>query len=340
MKKKRIVWLDAVRGWAIILVILGHTDISKMNKEIFTWIYSFHIPLFFIISGMVFSIKEVKYTKFLKNKVITLLVPYIVFRIIEIMFGMIYSTMLGSSITYIDIRNRVVGLFLQSRGTVYESGLWFLTCLFLMQNVMYYIEKIKIKRIKYICIASIVCIGILYQIFVNKPLPWYIEILFTCFIFIYLGYYMKNIIIKDKTGGYIHIIILTSIHLFTTFLNFKISGHSTDLYWNCYGNFILFYIAALSGAVVWILIFKKLYIKGKLLAYIGKNSLIFYVLHQNIIMPICGKIFEYIVDYQKLTYIKRMGYFGIETIMVCMMIVPCAYIINKFFPFIVGKSKK
>lgn len=67
--------------------------------------------IIFIISGMVFSIKEVKYTKFLKNKVITLLVPYIVFRIIEIMFGMIYSTMLGSSITYIDIRNRVVGLF-------------------------------------------------------------------------------------------------------------------------------------------------------------------------------------------------------------------------------------
>lgn len=129
-------------------------------------------------------------------------------------------------------------------------------------------------------------------------------------------------------------------NLFATFLNFKISGHSTDLYWNCYGNFILFYIAALSGAVVWILIFKKIYIKGKLLAYIGKNSLIFYVLHQNIIMPICGKIFKYIVDYQKLTYIKRMGYFGIETIMVCMMIVPCAYIINKFFPFIVGKSKK
>ena len=94
--------------------------------------------------------------------------------------------------------------------------------------------------------------------------------------------------------------------MFATFLNFKISGHSTDLYWNCYGNFILFYIAALSGAVVWILIFKKIYIKGKL----------------------------------KLTYIKRMGYFGIETIMVCMMIVPCAYIINKFFPFIVGKSKK
>ena len=91
---------------------------------------------------------------------------------------------------------------------------------------------------------------------------------------------------------------------------------------------------------LYILIFKKIYIKGKLLAYIGKNSLIFYVLHQNIIMPICGKIFKYIVDYQKLTYIKRMGYFGIETIMVCMMIVPCAYIINKFFPFIVGKSKK
>ena len=44
-EKKRIVWIDQLRGLAFYTVILGHMSIGKSLKN---WLYSFHMPLFFI----------------------------------------------------------------------------------------------------------------------------------------------------------------------------------------------------------------------------------------------------------------------------------------------------
>jgi uncharacterized membrane protein YcfT len=39
----RIDWIDIAKGYGILLVILGHLDVGKIG----TWIYTFHMPLFF-----------------------------------------------------------------------------------------------------------------------------------------------------------------------------------------------------------------------------------------------------------------------------------------------------
>ena len=46
---KRIDYLDYTKGFGILLVILGH--IYDASNPIKIWLYSFHMPLFFIISG-------------------------------------------------------------------------------------------------------------------------------------------------------------------------------------------------------------------------------------------------------------------------------------------------
>ncbi|MBF1069294.1 MAG: acyltransferase family protein, partial [Prevotellaceae bacterium] len=56
---KRIEALDIAKGIGIILVIIGHMSSSYLRD----WIYSFHMPLFFIISGICF--KTEKYPSFL-----------------------------------------------------------------------------------------------------------------------------------------------------------------------------------------------------------------------------------------------------------------------------------
>lgn len=56
---KRIEALDVAKGIGIILVIIGHLSSSYLHD----WIYSFHMPLFFIISGICF--KTEKYPSFL-----------------------------------------------------------------------------------------------------------------------------------------------------------------------------------------------------------------------------------------------------------------------------------
>ena len=45
----RVAWIDVARGLAVFIVVFGHTYISK---DTFRLVYSFHMPLFFIISGL------------------------------------------------------------------------------------------------------------------------------------------------------------------------------------------------------------------------------------------------------------------------------------------------
>lgn len=75
---KRIEWIDIARGIGIILVILGHIGIGKIGK----FIYSFHIPLFFFLSGYCFSGNGIDIKDFLKKKVKKLIVPYIFIGIV------------------------------------------------------------------------------------------------------------------------------------------------------------------------------------------------------------------------------------------------------------------
>ncbi len=55
MSEKRIEWIDVLKGIGIILVILGHTHVLFR-----TYIFSFHMPLFFFISGYLFTIDRYK----------------------------------------------------------------------------------------------------------------------------------------------------------------------------------------------------------------------------------------------------------------------------------------
>ena len=48
---KRIEWIDTAKGIGLICVILGHMRVPYLS----TWIYTFHMPLFFFLSGAVFS---------------------------------------------------------------------------------------------------------------------------------------------------------------------------------------------------------------------------------------------------------------------------------------------
>lgn len=59
MKMKRIEWVDRVRAFAMISVVLGHA-LGQINEDVFLnrWLYLFHVPLCVIISGYLFKEKD------------------------------------------------------------------------------------------------------------------------------------------------------------------------------------------------------------------------------------------------------------------------------------------
>ena len=72
--KKRIEWIDIAKGIGIILVIMGHTIALRYSQ----WLYTFHLPLFFLLSGLVYNVsKYPKYTTLLRQKSKQILWPWL-----------------------------------------------------------------------------------------------------------------------------------------------------------------------------------------------------------------------------------------------------------------------
>lgn len=77
---RRLIWPDVLKCFAIFLVILGHIIATYDNRvydaPINQWIYSFHMPLFMMLSGIFFKYALMKpFKQLLKGKIIQLLVP-------------------------------------------------------------------------------------------------------------------------------------------------------------------------------------------------------------------------------------------------------------------------
>lgn len=130
--KKRLPEFDVAKGIAIICVILGHLEIWNIVRVV----YTFHMPIFFLISGYFLSCRK-DMIGFIRTKGKQLLVPYYMTCFFICCFSIPVSLLLG--------RNVINQLEIWICGAIYGSGaapgiwhnfpsfigaLWFLLALF------------------------------------------------------------------------------------------------------------------------------------------------------------------------------------------------------------------
>ncbi len=100
VKSKKLTWLLILQAWTMLWVIIGHSRLREpatdgidmamhhVAQALFSFAYSFHMPLFIMISGYLFHktriAKQWKYTDLLKEKWLRLGIPYFVFITIAI----------------------------------------------------------------------------------------------------------------------------------------------------------------------------------------------------------------------------------------------------------------
>ena len=117
MKRSKLI--DTLKGLGILFVILGHIHLTPTALKI--WIYSFHMPLFFICSGLTFSVTRYdSYAAFVKSKVSSIVIPYFslgtTLWILTRFYIIIRQLCQGTSVTVDwNIWNVVVSLFLGHR---------------------------------------------------------------------------------------------------------------------------------------------------------------------------------------------------------------------------------
>ena len=75
MKRARLNYVDLAKGFAMLLVMLGHCKNTPKNLEV--WLYTFHMPLFFALSGYTLNLKRFhSFKEFAVNRFRRLIIPY------------------------------------------------------------------------------------------------------------------------------------------------------------------------------------------------------------------------------------------------------------------------
>lgn len=365
MNTKRITYLDFAKGIGILFVVLGH--IEYISEGLRGFIASFHMPLFFIISGMLIAHKSEEKNDF-KSTIVKkskgILIPYF-------WFSLLYF--------FIDIMNVVLNkidmkTFTQnaiSSVTFYGvSVLWFLPCLFIGEFVALLILKNNNKIYFALPLSIVVAvISYLIQIKISSIYESNIDSIFIAslinFIRVFLrgfiassivtiGYYIKNLFIKyvDEKNAFCFITGL--IFLVITIILSKVNG-CIDFHYIILKNVPVFYICAIIGSLSIILLsigfdyFGKNIIASKIkfikkspfsfIEFFGKNSLIIMAVHVHCYILYAGILIAWEIDRYVTRAKSYVFLFNIMlfTMLLCSVVV---IIINKFFPFVLGKSNK
>ena len=128
---KRIEYIDIARGIGILLVVLGHNDFALVSPFAYKVIYSFHMPLFFFLSGY-FINPSVGFWEFIKKRFNSLLKPYL-FTIFMIYFVSVSFEKMGFQTAIFRITKSLYG----SGYYIDWVQLWFLPHLFVVSLYAY-----------------------------------------------------------------------------------------------------------------------------------------------------------------------------------------------------------
>ncbi len=190
MKEKRLDYIDIAKGLGMLAIIWGHIMESGATN---VFVYSFHIPLFFFISGVVFrKDKYITFWSFMKRRIKTLIIPYLFFSFLTWVLWAVYSKVTHSTVdSYIK---PLLQTFI-AQGSwgylVHNVPLWFVSCLLVIEVLYYFICKMDRKIAVLVPCGAFALLSYLMEkltgIFDFKTLPWSIGAAFAGIVFYGLG---------------------------------------------------------------------------------------------------------------------------------------------------------
>lgn len=329
ISKNRIDWIDQTRGLSILLVVYAH------NFPIFEeYIYTFHVPLFFLISGFFHSI--IQNSNSILKRFKSVMIPYFLWSILLFLFWVFLGRFYGESANFdLSVVNNFIGVFYSQGGREYMDWgipMWFLPAIFLTFILFSLIQKIKILYLRLIALVVLIVVGFVLPYLFQIHFIWSFDVALVALIFYSLGFYFKSYLINlSEKQSWFFILIFGIIHFSLFRLNSKV-----DMYRSIYGNEFLFIINGVSGTIFYLMLIKSIPI-FKFLSYIGKSTIPILALHLRALTVI--KFILLIVFGVAIFNFSEIQKFLITFIQIIMLI-PTIYLINKYLPILNGKVKK
>ena len=352
---KRLEHLDMVKGIGIFLVALGHMEDIATGTRV--WISSFHMPLFFIVSGILMAVKDEPSNDFreaVRKRFRGIIIPYLWFSLSYFIIDIGNLNIVHN----IDLRTFITDTI--DSATFYGmSVLWFLPALFLACTGFLFLKKrLPDKAISILLITVAIAAYVIKLQFAKLYAAYEDSIIITSLInivyiflraavaqsFVGYGYYAKRLFDSYcEKGGKIPKFVstrigalLTGVVLLAVNIVLAMKNGCADLRNIILNNVPVYYIAAFAGCFGMIMICRALP-SMKLITYFGRNSIIVMACHINYYILYAGIKLAWFVD----SFNKRAKhYVFVAVVMITVFALSAVVIevINRFFPFVLGRK--
>jgi fucose 4-O-acetylase-like acetyltransferase len=200
---KRVDYVDIAKGIGIVLVVMGHNDFALISPFAHKLIYSFHMPMFFFMSGMFFK-PDVPFGSFLRNRFNRVLRPFV-----AILLLIYFASISFSKVSLVMATRRLIK-------AVYANGhyldwvqLWFLPHLFIVSLFAYFffkvVKRIPSTTIRWALLIALYIVGVftmklfwpfefsaLGRSFILYGLPFSIDLVLVSGFFLITGYELNQ----------------------------------------------------------------------------------------------------------------------------------------------------
>jgi acyltransferase len=354
--KKRIVWLDIAKAFGIFLVFYGHLleTMYRYGGRPFLWpqlqfIYTFHMPLFFFLSGYLYRDKGQTFGRFFRIQFLTRLLPF--FNVLSLSALLVQQAGRGG----VDWPGVWQGCLALLRGTPSFNMLtWFLVCLFTVELIHFSVRRwfTTSHRLLAGVVAALV-IGLpvarwaAHELAVNGVYfnLWYVQEALTAYAFYLMGLWGCRVSVLEwpwlKRKGFI---------LGLCFMVFAVTWVSAS--WNqgpfatepglvlmsisSHGSFLWFPITAVTG-IFFLIFLAKLVPVNRILLYFGQKTLI--------LLGLGGLFFEFFNQpmvavtnpYFPASPLVTTGQALLLTLISFVICVPFIYVFERYFPQLVGR---
>lgn len=286
---ERLQYIDIAKAITIFFVVLGHPRAVEDYGEVERFLYAFHMPLFFVMSGIFLKQKSYysiqSWKAFFRKNLLGLFVPYIIWAAIYMPF------------TYISVGKALYGSWIVLRNTQTLSSLWFLPVLFMARTyqeaMMHIAWKFQWNPRK----AAIVCAVLFFILGMALPhnntgdgigMPWGFDIAFVASAFMLLGYLGRPCLEKLAVQGGIRNLVIAVVSLFLLLIGIRFTHYSEVhpfmLMANAeFGSPILCLINGITGSLMVIMTAQiaDCFLKYRSwILYIGQNTMGIYLIHK------------------------------------------------------------